>query len=243
MNENPPVPTPSAARFTCAMRRAAWLAVIATLGVPSGGCGDGSTESAPQRAPSAAPAQPEPTPTPPVANREEPEAKPVPPANPPPAQVPPAAHRPVEAQAHAGGAREARAVEPTGQSHLKSAEHATSSTARAAPPLVQPASPLPPCGEEGQPSCPLQAWMEQKLQDALEREDFPRLARALGQAAAFAPNETWNAGAQGWSTIAREGAAAASAGDAAATEASCKTCHKTWRKRYRQEYRQRPLAP
>lgn len=84
--------------------------------------------------------------------------------------------------------------------------------------------------------------MEQNLQDALDREDLPRLAKAFGRVAAFAPDETWNAGAQGWSTIARAGATAASAGDVASAEASCKTCHKTWRKRYRQEYRHRPIA-
>jgi hypothetical protein len=84
--------------------------------------------------------------------------------------------------------------------------------------------------------------MERNLDAALEREDLPRLALGLERVPDFVPTEAWNAGAQGWTTIARAGGAAARAGDLLGAKASCKSCHKTWRKRYRDEFRPRPIA-
>jgi len=98
-----------------------------------------------------------------------------------------------------------------------------------------------PCGEDGQPMCPLQAFMERTLQHAMEIEDLPALAKGLSRAAKLAPAPSWNEGASGWSAIALAGADAAAAGDAAAAKQSCKTCHKAFRKDYKAEFRKKPL--
>ena len=55
------------------------------------------------------------------------------------------------------------------------------------------------------------------------------------------PDPRWNDGADGWSKTANDGAAKAKAGDFAAVQATCKSCHKTWRKKYRDEFRPRAL--
>jgi hypothetical protein len=84
--------------------------------------------------------------------------------------------------------------------------------------------------------------MEEHLQHALEAEDLPALARGLIRAAAFVPDPSWNAGEQGWATIAKAGATAATAGDLAAAKQTCKTCHKAWRSKYKQQFRKRPIS-
>ena len=83
--------------------------------------------------------------------------------------------------------------------------------------------------------------MEQHLQHAVEAEDLPALAKGLTRAATFAPDPSWNTGDQAWSTIAKSGAAAATAGDLATAKQTCKTCHKAWRSKYKETYRKRPV--
>jgi len=83
--------------------------------------------------------------------------------------------------------------------------------------------------------------MEDHLQHAVENDDLPGLAKELTHAATLVPDPSWNAGDTGWATIAKGGAAAASAGDLASAKQSCKTCHKTWRAKYKETFRLRAI--
>lgn len=98
------------------------------------------------------------------------------------------------------------------------------------------------CGAKGQPSCPLQGWMEKNMDPAVEKNDTKALEKAFEKAAGFAPDPKWNEGADGWSKIAKEGAAAAKSGDMAAAKKTCKTCHKAWRDKYKAEHRMKPVS-
>ena len=97
------------------------------------------------------------------------------------------------------------------------------------------------CGEKGQPSCPLQGWMEKNMQDPFDAKDLKKLADSLEKAAGFVPDPAWNEGANGWSKIAKDAAAAAKAGNFEAVQKACKTCHKAWRSKYKKEYRMREI--
>jgi hypothetical protein len=98
------------------------------------------------------------------------------------------------------------------------------------------------CGEKGQPSCPLQGWMEKNMQDPLDKKDLKAVAASLEKAATFVPDPKWNDGPTGWAKIAKDGAAAAKAGDLAATQQTCKSCHKAWRNEYKKQFRMRPIS-
>ncbi len=97
----------------------------------------------------------------------------------------------------------------------------------------------PTCGEPGQPTCPMQAWMQKNVAAALAAGNTQALAAALDRSAKLSPDATWSA----WSTAATKGAAAARSGDVAATRASCKACHDAYRAAYKAKYRMRPLPP
>jgi hypothetical protein len=97
------------------------------------------------------------------------------------------------------------------------------------------------CGEKGQPHCPLQGWMEKNMQPAYEEKDLKKLAESLEKAAAFAPDPKWNEGETGWSKLAKDGAAAAKAGNFEAVQQTCKSCHKAWRSKYKKEHRMNPI--
>jgi cytochrome c556 len=97
------------------------------------------------------------------------------------------------------------------------------------------------CGEKGQPSCPLQGWMEKHMQEPFDSKDLKVLAASLETAAGFAPDPKWNDGATGWAKIAKDGAAAAKAGNFDAVQQSCKSCHKAWRNQYKKEHRMKPV--
>jgi hypothetical protein len=98
------------------------------------------------------------------------------------------------------------------------------------------------CGEKGQPDCPLQGWMDKNLQAPLDGGDLAKVAAGLEKAAGMVPDPKWNDGATGWAKIAKEGAAAAKAGDTAGAKASCKSCHKAWRNQYKKEFRTKPVS-
>lgn len=98
------------------------------------------------------------------------------------------------------------------------------------------------CGEKGQPSCPLQGWMEKNLDDPMSAGDLAKVAAGLEKAAGFAPNPKWNDGDNGWAKIAKAGAEAAKAGKTDDVKAACKSCHKAWRKQYKQEFRTKPIS-
>jgi len=97
------------------------------------------------------------------------------------------------------------------------------------------------CGEKGQPSCPLQGWMEKNMDPPVEKEDAKALAAAFEKSAALVPDPKWNEGDNGWAKLAREGAAAAKSGDIAAAKKLCKSCHKAWRDKYKAEFRTKPV--
>lgn len=97
------------------------------------------------------------------------------------------------------------------------------------------------CGEKGQPNCPLQGWMEKHMQEPFDNKDLKKVAESLETAAGFVPDPKWNDGATGWSKIAKDGAAAAKAGNFEAVQQSCKSCHKAWRSKYKKEHRMRPV--
>ena len=97
------------------------------------------------------------------------------------------------------------------------------------------------CGGKGQPSCPLQGWMEKNMQVPYDNEDLRGLASALEKVAGMAPDKKWNAGDKGWEKIAKNAAAKAKAGDFKSVKKSCKSCHKAWRKKYKAEHRMRPV--
>jgi hypothetical protein len=97
------------------------------------------------------------------------------------------------------------------------------------------------CGAKGQPSCPLQGWMEKNMQDPFDKKDLKKLAESLEKAAALVPDPKWNEGDKGWAKLAKDGAAAAKAGNFAGAQQACKACHKAWRNEYKKQFRMRPV--
>ena len=84
--------------------------------------------------------------------------------------------------------------------------------------------------------------MEDHLQASLDAEDWPALAQALARVSKFAPDASWNSGAQGWTALANDGASAAKQSNGATTRQACKSCHKAWRAKYKASYRSRPVV-
>ena len=97
------------------------------------------------------------------------------------------------------------------------------------------------CGEEGQPSCPLQGWMEHNMDANVDKGDMKALAAAYEKLVGLVPDPKWNDGDNGWAKIAKAGAEAAKKGDTAAAKAQCKTCHKAWRGGYKEKFRTKPV--
>ena len=97
------------------------------------------------------------------------------------------------------------------------------------------------CGGKGQPSCPLQGWMEKNMDAAVEKADAKALAAAFEKSAGFAPDPSWNEGETSWSKIAKAGADAAKSGDIKAAKKECKSCHKAWRDKYKKQFRTKPV--
>lgn len=93
------------------------------------------------------------------------------------------------------------------------------------------------CGEKGQPSCPLQGWMEKEMDPLVEKGDTKALALAFEKVAKFAPDPKWNTGDPSWAAISKEGAEAAKKGDLKAAKATCKSCHKAFREKYKTSFR------
>lgn len=92
------------------------------------------------------------------------------------------------------------------------------------------------CGKAGQGDCPTQRWMKATLQAHLRTRDFGRLQASLTQLAERSP-----AGYEGWDTISRAGAKAASQGDEAGVRQSCQHCHDQHRARFRETSRKLEL--
>jgi len=97
------------------------------------------------------------------------------------------------------------------------------------------------CGEQGQPACPMQAWMEKYADPPIDNKDLKALEIVFERSAKLVPDPKWNEGENGWAKIAQEGAAAARSGDFAQAKKQCKSCHKAWREKYREEFRTKPI--
>lgn len=91
------------------------------------------------------------------------------------------------------------------------------------------------CGSKENP-CPLQGWMRQNVNPPMNKSDGPGLAEALDKIAAMAPP-----GYPNWTSISKDGAAAARSGDMSATKASCRSCHDQYKKKYKSEMRGRKV--
>ena len=85
---------------------------------------------------------------------------------------------------------------------------------------------------------PLQAWMKANTAAAIAAKDPLALASAFDELATFGSKEYPN-----WSSIARDGAAAARANRIDAAKAACRGCHAQYRARYKIEMRDRPIPP
>jgi hypothetical protein len=204
-----------------------WLLLL--LAACGGAPSDEASASAAEPAPEPAPAAPSPAPEPAAAEApaDQPEPAPAPGADAPAAAEPPAA----EAALKAGQTK------PTAGSATAVAEPAPSTPTAQAKPTASTA-----CGEDGQPRCPLQAFMEDEVDKPLEAADLEQVAAALTKVAKMAPDPAWNAGgAKGFRGMAEASVAAARANDVPALQASCKSCHKAFRRKYKEQFRPRPL--
>ena len=90
------------------------------------------------------------------------------------------------------------------------------------------------CGGQGQPRCPMQAWMKTVMAKAMSSQSAPQLADALRHVAARVPP-----GFDAWAEMANAGVASASAGDLPGVKASCKRCHEAYKQRYKATMRDR----
>ena len=99
------------------------------------------------------------------------------------------------------------------------------------------------CGSKEKP-CPPQKWMRTNMAPPNAAGDMPALAAALDKAAALAPDPSWNGKdpKASWDAIARAGAAAARANDAAAVKGCCKDCHDAWKAKYKEKFRTKPVG-
>ena len=95
------------------------------------------------------------------------------------------------------------------------------------------------CGGRGKPMCPLQGYMKRTVIPAMKAGRG--LDVELAKVANWAPDPSWNEGAQSWRAAAEAGVEAARASDTTKIKASCKACHTAWQKRYRAEFRRRPV--
>lgn len=207
---------------------------------PRGPSPEPAAEQEPAEGPAEPAAKPEPAPEPAeLAPAEEPEPEPA--TEPEPASKSEPASKPEPEHAAAAKAtpepkptRPTVAAEPPAKAQAEATAHEGEATPRHA--TVE-----GPCGEKGQPMCPLQGWMDRHVQTPLEAGELAKVASAMRTAATFSPNPAWNQGADGWPAIAREAAAAAEGGDTAAVKTQCKRCHKTFRKQYKTSYRLRTI--
>jgi hypothetical protein len=105
------------------------------------------------------------------------------------------------------------------------------------------------CGKKPFADCPLQAWMKRVTIPAMASNDLPTIAGALDQMVDLAPpppvqvGDAAVAGYPNWISIARDGAAAARAGNIDAVKGACRGCHEQYLPKYRSEHRARPLPP
>jgi hypothetical protein len=97
------------------------------------------------------------------------------------------------------------------------------------------------CGAKGQPSCPLQGWMETQMDAASQKGDTKALVVLFEKVAKFSPDPKWDSENPSWAGISKAGAEAAKAGDLTAAKAQCKSCHKAFREKYKTGFRMKPV--
>jgi hypothetical protein len=85
--------------------------------------------------------------------------------------------------------------------------------------------PAPPAADAG--AAPLRAWMKREMGPAFGARKLPETAALLDQVAAHKLK-----GLPNWASIAKDGAAAARAGNYDAVKASCRTCHEQYKAKY-----------
>jgi hypothetical protein len=76
-------------------------------------------------------------------------------------------------------------------------------------------------------AAPLRAWMKREMGPAFGARKLPETAALLEQVATHKVK-----GLSNWASIARDGAAAARAGNYEAVKASCRTCHEQFKAKY-----------
>jgi hypothetical protein len=123
-----------------------------------------------------------------------------------------------------------------GQSPVATAVAAPTPTAPGPGPESPAVVPKLPCGLAGTPECPLQAWMDSRLNTALSTGDYPDVARAMRELAADSPEPFAS-----WGSWAEQGAAAADRQDDAGIRKACSGCHDEARETYRRTMRDRPV--
>jgi len=101
----------------------------------------------------------------------------------------------------------------------------------AAAPSASAAAPGP-CGEEGQPDCPLQSFMKKQVKPAFKAGEFDKLAAALEKVSKVPPQ-----GYDEWTKIALSGVEAAKKKDGDTAKKVCKTCHDKYEDKFKAEHR------
>jgi hypothetical protein len=124
---------------------------------------------------------------------------------------------------------------PSGSAPARAASAAAASPPPA-PPSFEDAGLAAACGTKPLPDCPLQAWMKAKASPPAVQKDAPALAEAFDEMTALAPPDYTN-----WASIAKDGAAAARAGDTTAARAACRSCHDQYKAKYKAELRARKI--
>jgi hypothetical protein len=227
--------------------RNAFLLNLACIALVFAACGGESSSAKSGDTPAVEPQQPAAAPSAPPAAAPEANVAPTPTPTPEPTAAQPVKQPEPSAAPH----EQAAAKAPSGKAAPAIAEHTSPTPTTGATPTesapAAPAAPVPsaavvgPCGKDGQPSCPLQGFMERNLEKPLNAGDLARVAIGLNRIPALVPDPAWDSGPQGWTSLAQAAANAAKAGDAVALKQACKTCHKTWRSKYKTSFRLRPV--
>ncbi|HEY6726310.1 MAG TPA: hypothetical protein VI197_19875 [Polyangiaceae bacterium] len=138
----------------------------------------------------------------------------------------------------------APAAETSARAAAKEAEPPAPSAEAAAPAPAESDAAAPsasagglgPCGEKGQPDCPLQGFMKREVKPALKRSEFEKLAAALEKVSKVPPQ-----GYDEWAKIAMSGVDAAKKQDAAAAKEACESCHDKYEDKFKEEHRTEQL--
>lgn len=92
------------------------------------------------------------------------------------------------------------------------------------------------CGTENQPDCPLQRWMDQRINTFFTSRNVRELAAAFRFLSKIAPPDYPD-----WAAWADGGVAAAAKADFPLAKRACVGCHNDYRERYRADMRSRAL--